>query len=220
MAGNRGGIGRFAARNKGVSQPDAPHAATARTDSTTTEDELANDNSAVAAAANAAGEEPAPANDTVVDGESSTTIGADEQPTTIFHSIGYDDHDGRPTTSGSNLFSSLGNIFENNDDATENVFFSSTPAEFMNESNLGQEYGDYVAGYQELEGIEQGSPMGGGRAESPLKDNYCESLKVAFVVFIKRQSSHDITYRVRRMSVQASMEKLPPKLRPLTLRPY
>ena len=186
MAGNGGGgIGRFAARKRQAPQPDAPHAAIARTtDGATTEDaqKMANvDTSAVVVdAANATGGGgAATANDAIVDGgESSSAMETDEQHTAIFHPYGYDeDHDGgRPTTSGSNVFSSFGNMFENtNDDdaatTTGDAFFSSTPAEFMNEANFGQGYDEYVVGdYQGLEGAEyQGSPQqeGGGALGRP-----------------------------------------------------
>ena len=183
MAGNGGGIGRFAARKKQLSQPDAPPTVAARASGPTAGGLPNDDEDATVTAATASGEEAAPASDDVATMEA-------EWPATSINSFGYEGDDGgRPATSGSNVFSSIGQMFDeqNNDNATDdamddgnvsNMFFSSTPAEYMHDSNFGQGYDGYDGGYQGFEGFEQGgqgSPMGEERTESPAKGDGCES---------------------------------------------
>ena len=183
MAGNGGGIGRFAARKKQLSQPDAPPTVAARASGPTAGGLPNDDEDATATAATAAWEEPAPASDDAAAMEA-------ERPATAINSFGYDGDDGGlPATSGSNVFSSLGQMFgeQNNDDAMDdamddgnvgNMFFSSAPAEYIDDSNFVQGYHGYDGGYQGFDGFEQGgrgSPMGEERAESPAKGEHCES---------------------------------------------
>ena len=184
MAGNGGGIGRFTARKKQLSQPDAPPTVAARAGGPTAGGLPNDDEDATVTAATASGEEAAPASDDDAAMEA-------ERSATAINSFGYDGDDGgRPATSGSNVFSSLGQMFveQNNDDAMDdamddgnvaNMFFSSTPAEYnMDDSNFGQGYDEYEGGYQGYEGFEQGgqgSPMGEERAESQVESEHCES---------------------------------------------
>ena len=183
MAGNGGGIGRFAARKKQLSQPDAPPTVAARASGPTAGGLPNDDEDATVTAATASGEDAAPAS------YDDDAMEADRSATAI-NSFGYDGDDGgRPATSGSNVFSSLGQMFvgQNNDDAMDdamddgnvaNMFFSSTPAEYTDDSNFGREYDGYDGGYQGYEGFEQGgqgSPMGEERAESPVEGEHFES---------------------------------------------
>jgi hypothetical protein len=187
MAGNGGGIGRFAARKKQLSQPEAPPAVAARAGGPAAGGQPDDDDDAAtmtaATALTAAGEDPDPASDDAAAMEV-------DHPSTAINSFGYDGDDGgRPATSGSNVFSSIGNMFDeqNNDNAmddamddgnVDNIFFSSTPAEYMDDPNFGQGYDGYDCRYQGFDGFEQGeqgSPMGEERAESPAKGDGCES---------------------------------------------
>ena len=183
MAGNGGGIGRFAARKKQLSQPDAPPTVAARASGPTAGGLPNDDEDATVTAATASGEEAAPASDDDAAMEA-------ERAATAINSFGYDaDDGGLPATSSSNVFSSLGQMFvgQNNDNAMDdamddgnvaNMFFSSTPAEYTDDSNFGQGYDGYDGGYQGYEGFEQdgqGSPMGEERAESPVEGEHFES---------------------------------------------
>jgi hypothetical protein len=156
MARNGGGIGRFAARNKQLSQPDAPPTVAARAGGPAA-GKLPNNNAdTTVTAATAMWEEPAPASDDAAAMEV-------ERPATAINSFGYDGDDGGlPATSGSNIFSSLGQMFgeQNNDNAMDddmdngnvgNMFFSlyrQTPPTIeptKEEATIKMEDKDYAA---------------------------------------------------------------------------
>ncbi|KAL3766564.1 hypothetical protein ACHAW5_003867 [Stephanodiscus triporus] len=172
MAGNGGGIGRFASRKKNISQPGVPPATVARADGPKAGGRPDDD---AATRADVEGGEPAPANDDAVvdDGASAAAMEA-ERNAADFISFGYDDDGGGGSLAArfdSNDFSSIGHMFGNNDDSMDandgnvgDVFLSSTPADY---ASFGQ---GYDGEYQVFEGFERGSPVGEKRAESP--DDY------------------------------------------------
>lgn len=183
--GNGGGIGRFASRKKNISQPDVPPATVARADGPRAGGRPDDDD----ATADAEGGEPAPANDdaVVVDAASAAAMEA-ERTSEDFISLGYDNDGGGGRLAAqydSNDFSSIGQMFGNNDDAMDaddgnvgDIFLSSTPADY---ASFGQ---GYDGEYQVFEGFEQGSPMGEERAESPAKGNDCESWILLLLLLI------------------------------------